>query len=175
MVDIHGTGPSAEAAALALAKMTQQISGLTLWVAPAMGVTPRGSDAAASAMQALYLAPLALAARLTQDLPAPLRDATGEPAAERQLLLMIERRLMAPGSGFPEERAAIAALLAWVEEAALRFAPCLRINVVALPLLTPPDLTPALAWVAGRQVVTGQVVKLGPPPPSTAPFRSDTA
>lgn len=170
MAKIHGTGPAAEAAALALSGL--ESAGLTLWVAPTP-LADEGALAAQAALEALYLAPLRLAERLIADLPEPLRDASGEPVAQRQLLLLVERRLLASGSGRVAERAAMAALLAWVEEAALSLAPKLRLNVLALPLETPPDLAPSLGWLCNRAVVTGQVVKLGPPPPSTAPFRGN--
>lgn len=168
MAKIHGAGPLADRLARLLTEMKIGPE-LAVWVAP----EPRG-DTPEAALQHLYLTPLRLVEALAARLPEAARDAEGEPVAGQQVLLLVDRALLVTGSGFPAHRAAAAALLAWVEEAALRLAPRLRLNVLALSLADPPDLRPALSWLTGRAVVTGQVLKLGPAPPSPAPFRSDT-
>lgn len=179
MAQIHGAGPVAERLARTLATLTKGTdqpaaagtgvgtgAGLMVWVAPeARAETPE------AALQHLYLTPQRLVESFAREVQAAHRDGAGEWQAGGQVLLVVELRLLANGSGWPAHRAATAALLAWVEEAALRFAPDLRLNVLALPLADPPDLRPTLGWLTGRAVVTGQVVRLGLPPPSTAPFR----
>lgn len=127
-------------------------------------VPPAATDDWQGAMAAGVLAPVRLAEALAAAQPAPQRDTSGELRAPAQVVHVIDRTALVPGAATPAHGAACAALVSVIRDQALRLAPRLRVNGMALDPASAPDAGPVLCWLLAAHAVTGQIPGLGPEP-----------
>jgi hypothetical protein len=174
---VTGHGPAADAAAEALSACGWEVSrGDDLAISPALLVTvPPVPGAVASADRAALLAqavlaPMALAEALAKMQPPP--DAAENAMASAQVIHLIDRAALVPGCADPAHAAVSAALAALVADGALRLAPALRVNGLALPLAAPGALLEPLRWLTGAAAVSGRILPLGEAPRPQTEWRA---
>lgn len=164
---LTGQGPQADRIAALIAAAGWQVSrSATAMAAQLAGderllvtVPPLAAPGMQEALDEVVLAPLRLAQALAAAQPEPVRDAGGELRAPSQIIHLLDRAALVPGCADPAMVAAIAALAAALQDAALGLAPRLRVN--ALALAPAADPAPALTWLLSAHAVTGQLICVG--------------
>jgi len=174
---VAGHGPAAEAVAEALRACGWHVTfGDDVAMCPALLVTVPPAPATvapadrASLVAKAVLEPMALAEELARIQPRP--DSAARAMASAQVIHLIDSSAMVPGCADPVHTAVAAALAALLADGALRLAPVLRVNGLALPLGAPGDLREPLGWLTGAAAVSGRILQLGEAPRPQTEWRT---
>lgn len=176
LAQVTGTGAAADAVALALRALGWDVVIETGFVAGAvlLVTVPPPPAAVVPADRGELLAravagPMALAEGFAATQPQAGFDAAGALSSPAQVIHLIDRAALVPGCADPAHGTVAAALAAEVAAGALRLAPAVRVNGLAVLLDQPGDLLEPLRWLTGTASVSGQILPVGAPPrPSTA-------